>query len=146
MRSKHIENHADELSNYEQQITEYFRYWLPILGLDNWARVEVSCNPDNPGNGVLGETCANWRYMEADITFYLGGLVGASPEPRRMEYIVLHELCHCMVNEMRDENSADDDQIHYLIPHEERTVSNLAMAFMRSKYEGKTEVKKKGTK
>lgn len=142
MRSKHIDNHADELSNYEKQITEYVNYWLPVLGLDNWARVDVFCRPDTNG-GVLGETCSNWQYMEADITFYLGGLIGASPEPRRLEYIVVHELCHCMVNEMRDEKSEDDDQMKYLIPHEERTVSNLAMAFIRAKYEGKTEPKKK---
>lgn len=142
MRSKQIESHANDLHHYEQMIDAYVAYWIPVLGLDSWNRITAHIRPDThpSSSGTMGEACVNWRYMEADVDFYLGSLIGTGYDAQRIEYIVLHELCHCLVNEMRDENSDEDHQHKYLIPHEERVVSNLAMSFMRLKY------KKKGKK
>jgi hypothetical protein len=132
--SKNIENHANELSKCEILLQSYIDYWIPVLGLGSWSRITSTCHPDShPVNsGTLGEAAVNWRYMEADINFYLGCMLGL--DAKRIEYIVVHELCHCLVNEMRDENSEEDHQHKYLIPHEERVVCNLAMAFLRLKY------------
>lgn len=134
--SKQAEQHVNELTKYEQLIDSFVAYWVPVLGLDSWSRITTHVRPDSHAgiSGTIGEATVNWRYMEANIDFYLGALVGTNYESERIEYIVLHELCHCLVNEMRDENSTEDNQHKYLIPHEERVVSNLAMSFIRLKY------------
>lgn len=130
---KKTDSYTNELKKYENEINKHIDYWIPVLGLDSWIRLDVSCalGSDASNPGTLAETIVDWRYMEANIDFYLGSIVESGITPHRMEYIVVHELCHCVVSEMRPKlhegERADTD-------HEERVASNLARAFMRAKY------------
>lgn len=135
-RSPQVEDYADQLSHYEKLLNQYVNEWVPILGLDSWVKISVSCVPSaNTENiSILGQTSVQWEYMEAHIEFFLGGLIMVDLADERLEYLVLHELCHCIVNEMRDESSDKAYIEQNIIPHEERVVCNLAKSFLRLKY------------
>lgn len=57
--------------------------------------------------------------MSAYITLYLPCLKDLSPQ--RLEEIVIHELVHILINEMRDYHKDPD--------HEERVVTGIQKAF-----------------
>lgn len=136
MRPKHIEARATVLANYEKLIHQYIDYWIPVLGLDNWSRIDISCHIDShPVNSdILGSTSSDWRYMEGDVAFYLGAIAACEADEERLEYIVVHELCHIVVCEMRTfEDSRQEISDKVQAPHEERVVSNMAMALLRTK-------------
>jgi len=99
--------------------------WMKPLGLMSWnIHVKYSDQFKNLGDdeGILGETITNWQYKDACITFYCPIMLEISDE--RLEYFVLHEMCHILMNEMH--NIRFDDG--YM--HEDRVVTNLAMAFI----------------
>lgn len=56
---------------------------------------------------------ADWRYMHAKIRFDVPTC--STMEPHELRDVVIHELLHCLVNEMREDG----------IDHEERVVSHL---------------------
>ena len=61
-------------------------------------------------------TCdADWRYFEATLNFSFIKMYDLEEE--EIEKIVIHELLHIVVNEMREDG----------IEHEERVVSHLTM-------------------
>lgn len=135
-KSQHIEDYAEQLDLYDKLLNEYVNYWIPILGLDSWVKIDVSCFPTTSSEdpGILGRTFVHWEYMEAKIEFFVGGMISSELGPERVEYLVVHELCHCLVNEIRDENTTNEHLTAYVIPHEERVVCNLAKSFLRLKY------------
>jgi hypothetical protein len=147
LREKHIEDHADKLEKYEKLVRQYIDYWIPVLGLDNWSRIDITCSPSTKPDqdGVLGETVCLWQYLEADLIFYLGEFIKNDPDDERIEYIILHELCHVIVNEMNPyPQDSEERSIYrkYVVPHEERVVTQLALSFMRSRDTATEETKK----
>jgi hypothetical protein len=66
---------------------------------------------------VLARTFADWRYATANIHINLPAFDGMTDT--EIERTVVHELCHILVNEMRE------GELH----HEERTVTWLTKAF-----------------
>lgn len=73
---------------------------------------------------VVAATCdADWRYMEARISFDMTVLQHEDDDV--IEKIFVHECCHVLVDEMR----CTGDHTHN-IDHEERVVSSLQKAFL----------------
>ena len=67
---------------------------------------------------VLARTFSDWRYAQATVHFNVPAIKGMSED--EVERTVVHELCHILINEMREGG----------IDHEERTVTGLTKAFM----------------
>lgn len=102
-----------------------FDEWLTKLGLMWWS-VEISYydkrkqfRKDN-GGIAAARVWADWRYMSANISVCVP--VVATMDDDDLERAIVHELCHALVNEMRE---SDPD-----IKHEERVVTTLTSAFM----------------
>lgn len=103
-----------------------FAEWIPRLGLA-WWDIEIHYY-DDPGeivrlfrqvdNGgvVPAFVDANWMYAEAKISINLPAFDELDAD--KIERIVVHELCHILVNEMRE------GELH----HEERVVTGLTKA------------------
>jgi predicted SprT family Zn-dependent metalloprotease len=66
---------------------------------------------------VLARTFSDWRYGTAEIHFNLPAFECMTDD--EIESVIIHELCHVLVNEMRE------GEIH----HEERVVTQLQKAF-----------------
>lgn len=102
-------------------IRKYCKWWTHWLGLGHWImRIVYSGEAKSSSNGgdLDGEVVADWRYLTATITFYPANMKTLSKTA--IERIVVHELVHILVNEMREDN----------VCHEERVVTQLQRAFV----------------
>jgi hypothetical protein len=110
-----------------RKVQQFIDKWTWLLGL-RWWSINVHYVKDKKGlkhhfKSPKGTTTratvySDWRYAEATIYINLPSFVGLSDD--RIERIILHELCHILVCEMRE------GDLH----HEERVVSGLTKAFM----------------
>lgn len=101
-----------------------FEEWATRLGL-MWWHLECVFMEDTPADFVVDDghqvavtVEAKWEYMEA--LFTINTPVVAEMSDESLERLVVHELCHVLVNEMRCKSSK----------HEERVCSTLTKAFM----------------
>lgn len=107
--------------------------WVGDLWLGQWQIDTVWCwngiDAPDENTTVNAECSADWRYLRATVRFNIPACSELNDE--KLEGIVVHELLHCVVNEMREKE----------IKHEERVVSSLqrAMCWLagRSKRNGK---------
>jgi hypothetical protein len=113
-----------EYARARRRVERIFHRWRADLGLRWWSvrlEFERERHPrDSTETCVLGETTANWKYMNARIVFFLPEI--AAMDDADLERSVVHELVHVLVNEMteRDEDDA----------HQERVVTTLTDAFI----------------
>jgi hypothetical protein len=113
---------------------KYVKKWKSILFLGMWEIVinveNVIESNDHTGSGgsVSADCNTDWRYLTAHIRFSFNEM-SCLPE-KKLEEIVIHEMMHIVVNEMRDRG----------YKHEERVVSHLALAFAKFDHPAPTPV------
>ncbi len=108
-----------------------------IVPLKGWIlEITYSLAVTNTATGeqAAADCTANWAYKRAEMTFYLPALQEMADLD--VELVIVHELCHALVNEMREWgthfNNTDPE-----LParrHEERVVTELALGFLGTKY------------
>lgn len=129
-------------AEYEEQkdrIKAIYDRWDQVLGLRWWTVKQVWVRDldgfQSESNGhtsfiVHARTTASWPYMTATISFNLVDM--ANLDDKDAERVVVHELCHILVNEMRyDETVSGLAHGENGRMHEERVVTTLAQAFLR---------------
>lgn len=91
----------------QRRITRFVKKWRQTLGLNQW-RIEHTYH-DGPfdvdgstKSGAVGACTAHWEYQTAHLEFDVSEL--ANYDDERVEEVVIHELMHAMVNEMRLQN------------------------------------------
>lgn len=105
--------------------------WRGLLGMHGW-RINRSFHdgqyvmPDGRVSIAPASSHVKWEYLYAHLDFNVEEMAGM--DDARVEEIVVHELMHVMVNEMRD-LCAEEHPI--LIKHEERVCETLAQAFIQ---------------
>ena len=112
-----------EYEETKARVMEVFERWRYALGLNMWLlHMEWSRTEKRSGAAgwVAGEATADWRYQEATIEWYLPVVMDMDAE--RLEYVVLHELGHVLLHEMRESGGEGG------IDHEERVVTQVAKA------------------
>jgi hypothetical protein len=113
----------------KEKIQKYFDIWTEQLGLRWWdITVHYYRNPSEILDNFISNVDSNtlvpafvntyWQYGSAAIYINLPEFVGMEEE--HIEKIVVHELCHVLINEMRE------GKLH----HEERVATILQKAFM----------------
>lgn len=116
-----------------------FDKWIPRLGLA-WHDIEIVYYDDpyeiinrfrviETGEMVPANVTAQWMYADAKININLPAFEFI--EDAKIERVIVHELCHILVNEMRE------PEMH----HEERVVTGLTKAFFWVEEFAKTEGK-----
>lgn len=124
-----------EYREQKKRVQKYLDKWITPLGL-RWWKIDVvwdratHCDSDPPGGS---EHCAahvkcRWEYLEATVTFHLLQLIEQKDDD--LEKVIVHELCHVLVNEMRAPIAPNDETHAEWMKHEERVVSTLACAFI----------------
>ena len=110
--------------------------WKECLGL-SWWNVSFHYYRDSGVYAESGEnlspgskayTSASWAYLDAAIHFNLSGLFDYNDT--QLEEVVVHELTHILVHEMRSGTRCD---CPYDIRHEERVCTTLQRAFVWTK-------------
>lgn len=117
-------------------------YWEPRLGLRWWTitfgyvrdasefRVD-----DEPRPEAAGSCAADWRYLHAYIEFNMHKIFMQEMTDEELENVVVHELCHVLVNETRGPD------LKAYMGHEERVTTTLAKAFIWTRDMTRAEVK-----
>ncbi len=109
--------------------------WQTCMGLRWWSikfifdRVPSdTTRPD--GYFCQASTVVRWEYLSATITFNMPLLVEC--KDKHLEEIVVHELCHVLVNEMRQwaEDEIPVGKKDEGMKHEERVVTCMTSAFI----------------
>jgi hypothetical protein len=108
---------------HRKRVQKLLDSWILVLGLA-WYHIEViyydndrTFRKEN-GDNIIMRAWVDWRYMTIIIAVNVPSVKGLSNE--KLEHIVVHELCHALVNEMRETG----------IDHEERVVTMLTKAFL----------------
>ena len=110
----------------EKIISKLIDKWTYRLGLRWWkVRVDYYDTPNdivrvfgNGDNTVVARSICDWRYATCTLQINLPELLKMKKDDA--EFVIVHELCHALVNEMREEG----------IDHEERVVTGLTKAFL----------------
>jgi len=119
-----------------KRIRSIVKKWNTPCGLRMWRRVDFvyhrdtaslaqdsRCELNEGERDVAGRASVDWEYREATIHLNVEKLSHNSDE--EIDYVVRHEICHILVNEMREWRRHGE---HYsAVKHEERVVSDLAM-------------------
>lgn len=108
-----------------KKIKKICNKWIYRLGL-RWWEVEVHYVEDpqdvidifktNDNEIVIGRTYVDWKYMSANVYLNIPSMLNMTHN--QIERIIVHELLHVLVNEMREDG----------IDHEERVVTLLTKA------------------
>lgn len=121
-----IDDAAYEL--HKTRFLTLFAEWRSRLRLDGWTiNFEWSRGPYEIDGRLQSEAMASvkvrWEYCRATITVDLSEV--AEADDAYLEQCVVHEMCHIAVAEMREWQDASN-----ALMHEERTVTQLAWAFL----------------
>ncbi len=111
------------LKKKRKLLKKHFHKWVEILGLSWWHGELIqrsNMEPSKDGNHVFARCYVDWKYLDFSVEVDLSVLWDTPDED--IESLVVHELCHVLVNEMRNY-----DLDH---GHEERVVTGLQKAFM----------------
>lgn len=122
-------------TEYEAQrarVSPLFNKWTTMLGLGWWEHFEIEYfRGPLPSLDTIGESIeaamdivTSWQYLQAHVRVCLPEVKGLSDD--RIEYMVVHELMHALVNETRA-----DDWTQERRNHEERVCTQLALAMRR---------------
>jgi hypothetical protein len=124
-------------------IRKTFEKWIYRFGLRWWdVHVVFIDEPDDiiktfggpDENLVLASTHVDWRYSLAFVDVNLPALMKLSEDA--IERVVVHELCHVLINEMRER----------AVHHEERVATQLTKAIFWTVDDVEKQYKKKEVK
>jgi hypothetical protein len=107
----------------KRRIKRQMGRWFNVLGLGYWSRVDVGYSTDTRvegGHSVPATTWVRWEYLTAGITFHLPEI--AKLDDRDVELVVLHELCHLLIEEGVRSKGAEQERI-------EKLATQLSLAF-----------------
>jgi hypothetical protein len=97
---------------------KYIKKWIKNLFLNTWqidTIVRDYIQNDRNNIDTIATCAAEWKYFHVTLNFSYAKM--RDMKKTEIEKIVIHELLHAVVNEMREDG----------IDHEERVVSHLTM-------------------
>jgi hypothetical protein len=110
---------------HKRRAHRLFKQWIPVLGLGYW-HIEIDWYDDTVefAKGENRTTAmridTDWHYCRARVSVCVPMI--ATLDDATLDWAVCHELCHALVNELRE---PDGDR-----KHEERVATMLAKAFI----------------
>lgn len=108
-------------------VRKYIDKWITPLGLRWWhidvhyvrdkKTIQKYFSNEDEGKVTFARVFSDWQYLKASV--YVNVREAAGQTEEEIEDMILHELCHLLVNEMREPG----------LKHEERVVTGLQRAF-----------------
>lgn len=126
----------------KDEILKHAEWWIEWLGLSHWEWVlryeRERCNDDDQNTRTNADVHAEADRMMFTIRFFMPSIadtladLGKTPEQRdrQLERIIVHELCHVLIAELRPAGFDCERPWGEWIFHEERAVAQLTLAFM----------------
>ena len=140
-----------EFARHKKRIEDLLDIWCFRLGL-RWWHIVVEYARDSSEytttgsevQGSIAHTHVMWEYLSATVSFDVSRIVEQSDED--LEYIVLHELSHILVAEMRDCMRCDCGVDKFDVKHEERVVTMIGKAFQWTRMDMEKKLKRRSLK
>jgi len=128
MDGEREKQHGKPLTGNTKLFDEAIDKWIPKLGLEWWIIKCDYCDSHKfieieDSKTAVAFCHVNWEYMNVTIRVNKDHL--EDEKESNIETIVVHELMHVLLNEMRDDDCNS-------ISHEERVATVLAKAFLRN--------------
>lgn len=126
---KHFKGLESKFNAIVDEIEVYIDYWQRKLGLEYWdiysKMIPSLCHRNTSIRACIR---CSWEYRNASIEFFLPTLF--DEQKREREYVVVHELCHAVINPMENKKTVEK--------HLEYVVVDMANALLRVKYGKRT--------
>lgn len=124
----HFSKLGDELQEMRDEISSLLDKWISICNLEDWELESLfQAEADEICPDASACVQVQYGYKTALFRWRLPRLLARTPKGQ-LEYVVVHEICHVLVNGMRGAMKWDDTDML----HEERTVTELAKSFIRA--------------
>lgn len=114
-----------EFRDTKRRIMKIFDSWRLNMGLRHW-EVTTEFVREPQEDRVAGRAHVRWEYQLATLEFFCAELLPLSD--RNLEEIIVHEMVHILVNEMRE--FAKDTESAAQMKHEERVTTILTNALI----------------
>ncbi len=135
-----------EYAAQKRRVLRIIKWWRDELGLRWWhINWEFYDNADpqlfamEDGGRAFANAKVDWPYLDATIDLNMPRAEDYTDD--ELENALVHEMCHILVREMRDDRE-HAQSAHPLIVHEERVCTTLASAFIwvrkRAEKDGRT--------
>jgi len=117
-----------DLQHLRDEVGRLMKKWIDICSLHDW---DIDSIYQAEADEVCPDASAcvqvDYRYKRATFRWRIVRLLDRTP-PGGLEEIVVHEICHVLVNGMRGAMEWDENDML----HEERTVTELARCLLRA--------------
>lgn len=125
---------AEDYTKVIDKIEEYLSYWSKIMGLSEWSfNVNYEIVNHEEGEHVKASVNPSWEYQAVYIRFFLPQL--RDFDDYGLEHTVVHELSHCLVDQMEVKKQTRKEDI-------EAVVVNISRILLKTKYFSKVLRKK----
>lgn len=134
---------TDERYEYWKSRTyERLMYWRDALRLTDW-RMDIDWATEGGRHGDTSNymmISSSWRYQNIALTVFVNCLETINPSDLHLDEMVVHELLHAHLNEMRAHND-DMDNLAAQNDHEERVVTILSRVIANQHHEAAAALK-----
>lgn len=93
-----------ETDKIKEILTEKAKWWIHNMGIGFYSAKlnfnELVIREDRNGFTTYANCDADWRYLRFTITFYTSTMSDLDED--ELEVVVVHELMHIFLNEMRN--------------------------------------------
>lgn len=116
-----------EFNSLKSRIEALVKFWIYVLGLDSWRMVRRDYHRGRADGSrdCCADVDIDWKYRQGVVTFHMYKMWDHVEDDKEIEYVVVHELCHFLVNQMRP---ADADKGS--TPNEEDVVTAMARGYV----------------
>lgn len=103
----------DEFDVMSEKVESLITLWKPFFGIENWSLVINLHRGPIPGDEDAAGSCrSTWEYMHATLAFNLEEL--ADYEDEEVEGVVIHELLHIIVDELKTKRGSPERVVTHL--------------------------------
>lgn len=121
-----------DLQRLRDEISRLLEKWVAICNLGDWELESLyQCDADEVCPEASACVTVQYGYKTATFRWRIARLLERTPKDG-IEYVVVHEICHVLVNGMRGAMEWNDTDML----HEERTVTELAKCLIRAQTQG----------
>ena len=111
-----------EYKAIQRKCQKYIGIWKSRIWLTQWD-IRTYYHREPSENEAYMSVTPDWRYLMAEFHVHAWDIHSQELDDTHIERCVVHELCHCLLDEMN--TAVPEDRMEWHENHVERTVSTL---------------------
>ena len=127
----------ERYEHWKSKTHDRILFWRHVLRLEPW-RIDIDWATEGGRHDDDFNTymmiSSSWRYQTIALTIYVNCLESINPDDEHLDEMIVHELLHAHMNEMRAHND-DMENLTAQNDHEERVVTILSRVIAHQHHE-----------